>query len=102
MLVNRPLAYVADAVIAVVLAPRCAACAIPLESPTRGPVCNACWTEVACVPPPLHDSSQSGAIQSAQSAGRYEGALRHIIHAFKYDGRRTLAVRLGAMMRAAG
>ncbi|HEU4690443.1 MAG TPA: ComF family protein [Vicinamibacterales bacterium] len=102
MPVNRPLADVADALIAVVLAPRCAACAIPLESPTRGPVCAACWAEVACVPRPLHDSSQSGAIDRSQSAGRYEGALRHIIHAFKYEGRRTLGVRLGAVMRQAG
>ena len=37
-----------------------------------------------------------------RSAGRYEGALRHIIHAFKYEGRRTLGMRLGAMMRDAG
>lgn len=36
------------------------------------------------------------------SAGRYEGALRDIIHAFKYEGRRTLADPLGAWMRASG
>jgi ComF family protein len=102
MPVNRPLGYVADALIAVILAPRCAACATPLESPTRGPVCAACWTAVACVPPPLHDTRQSAVIHKSQAAGRYEGALRHIIHALKYEGRRTLAVKLGAMMRQAG
>jgi ComF family protein len=36
------------------------------------------------------------------SAGRYEGALRDIIQAFKYEGRRTLADPLGAWMRASG
>jgi ComF family protein len=36
------------------------------------------------------------------SAGRYEGALREIIHAFKYEGRRSLANPLGAMVRDAG
>jgi ComF family protein len=99
--VNRPLTYVADALIAVVLAPRCAACAIPLESPMRGPVCAACWTEVACLPRPLRDR-ESDTIHRSLSAGRYEGALRHIIHAFKYEGRRTLGARLGTMMREAG
>jgi ComF family protein len=42
------------------------------------------------------------AIDDSRSAGLYEGALRQIIHAFKYEGRRTLAVRLGSKMREAG
>jgi ComF family protein len=98
---NRPLTYAVDALMAVVLAPRCAACAATLEFPSRGPVCDACWTEVTCLPPPPH-GSQSGAIDRSRSAGRYEGALRHIIHAFKYEGRRTLSIKLGDMMRQAG
>jgi ComF family protein len=36
------------------------------------------------------------------SAGRYEAALRDIIHAFKYEGRRSLADPLGGMLRDAG
>jgi ComF family protein len=32
----------------------------------------------------------------------YEGSLRAIIHAFKYDGRRSLARPLGALLRNAG
>jgi ComF family protein len=36
------------------------------------------------------------------SAGRYEGTLREIIHAFKYEGRRSLADPLGGMARDAG
>ena len=36
------------------------------------------------------------------SAGRYEGALRDVIHAFKYEGRRSLARPLGGMLRKAG
>lgn len=35
------------------------------------------------------------------SAGIYEGALREIIHAFKYEGRRSLADPLGGMLRDA-
>jgi ComF family protein len=32
----------------------------------------------------------------------YEGALRGIVHAFKYDGRRSLARPLGRLLREAG
>jgi ComF family protein len=96
---NR-LACTADALLAAVLAPRCAACSVSLEHPTRGPVCATCWAEVedltavAC--------PAQAAIDGSRSAGRYDGALRHIIHAFKYQGRRTLAVRLSALMQEAG
>jgi ComF family protein len=100
--VNRPLAYTVDALLAVILAPRCAACTTPLEFPTRGPVCKACWTEVACLPPPFHQITYSSAVSRSIAAGRYEGALRQIIHALKYDGRRTLAIRLAARMRQVG
>jgi ComF family protein len=37
-----------------------------------------------------------------RTAGDYEDALRDILHAFKYDGRRSLALPLGTMMREAG
>ena len=43
-----------------------------------------------------HDVSRSRAI------GAYEGALRSIVHAFKYEGRRSLARPLAALMRARG
>jgi len=36
------------------------------------------------------------------SAGRYEGPLREIIHAFKYEGRRSLADPLGSMLGDVG
>ena len=39
---------------------------------------------------------------AARAVGPYEGRLRDIIHAFKYDGRRTLARPLSALMRGAG
>lgn len=37
-----------------------------------------------------------------RSAGSYEGALRLVVHALKYDGRRGLAQPLGALMRSRG
>jgi ComF family protein len=36
------------------------------------------------------------------SSGRYEGALRDVIHAFKYQGRRSLADPLGRLLRDTG
>ena len=71
-----------DALIAVTLAPRCAACAVPLDAPSDGPVCSRCW------------------IDARAGAGLYDGALRGIIHAFKYEGRRSLAKPLAAFLRA--
>ena len=64
--------------LAATLAPRCAACAGALDAPLEGPVCPWCWQEATA------------------AAGRYDGALRQIIHAFKYEGRRSLARPLGA------
>lgn len=42
------------------------------------------------------------AIDRARAIGQYEGALRAILHALKYEGRRSLARPLGAMMRHRG
>ena len=41
-------------------------------------------------------------IDRARAIGAYDGALRAIIHALKYDGRRSLARPLGALMRERG
>jgi ComF family protein len=43
-----------------------------------------------------------GRVDAARAAGEYEGTLREILHAFKYEGRRVLAGPLAAMLRAAG
>jgi ComF family protein len=99
---REALTFAVDALVAVVLAPRCAACTALLEHPTRGPVCDVCWTSVDRRSPPRSRLTGATVIDDARSAGLYQGPLRHIIHAFKYEGRRTLAARLGARMREAG
>ena len=71
-----------NSLLAVTLAPRCAACDRALDDPLESPVCPWCWQEAMA------------------AAGRYDGALRQIVHAFKYEGRRSLARPLGAMLRA--
>ena len=70
-----------DALLAATLAPACACCHRALEAATQGPVCQRCWDEARA------------------ATGRYEGALRNILHAFKYEGRRSLAVPLGGLLR---
>jgi ComF family protein len=70
----------AEAIVAIVLAPACVACERVLEAPLAGPACAAC----------LDDARRAG--------GHYDGALRLMIHAFKYDGRRSLARPLAAII----
>jgi ComF family protein len=118
-------------VLSVVFAPACAACDRPLECPTRGPVCERCWGSILALTPPLCDACgdplttrridggpkgphyengnnctrcrrQKRVIVLTRAIGSYDGALRAIVHAFKYDGRRSLARRLGELMKVRG
>jgi predicted amidophosphoribosyltransferase len=41
-------------------------------------------------------------VTQSRAIGPYEGRLREIVHALKYDSRRSIAPRLASMMRAAG
>ena len=113
----------ADAVLAALLAPRCAVCAAVLEQPLDGAVCRACWARVARFTPPCCDhcgaplsSSRMaeahghrcrvctvalGAISAARSVGPFDGALADIVHALKYGRRPSVARVLGPLMRAA-
>ena len=112
----------ADALTSVILAPCCACCAQPLERPTRGAVCATCW---AAVPQPVRPLCQTcgdallparpagssrctrcvrtgRVISLGRSIGPYEGTLREILQAFKYEQRRSLAKPLGRLMASSG
>jgi ComF family protein len=113
-----------DAVLSVVLSPSCAACGELLLYPTRGPVCDACWASILPLTPPLCERCGDPLptwrilslplahcvrcrrvprpIDRARAIGAYDGALRAIVHALKYEGRRSLARPLGRMMRDRG
>ena len=112
-----------DGILAVLLSPECPVCTHPLEQPTRGAVCDRCWRSIRPLTPPLCDMCgdplwtwrqpantprcpqcrrMPRLVESARAAGVYEGALRTIVHALKYEGRRSLARPLGAMMLARG
>ena len=111
-----------DAILAVVWAPRCAACDDPLDAPTRGVVCRSCWRRILAIASPVcghcgvagatadtsaglrcADCRKTGGPPTARrAAGVHAGTLRAIIHAFKYDGRRSLARPLAQRMQDAG
>jgi competence protein ComFC len=88
---------VVDAILAVALDASCAACGAPLEHPSRGPVCSVCWRSVDATIPCVFGVSE--AITDAQAIGLYDGALRSVIHALKYEGRRSLATPLAERIR---
>src|SRR5688572_21875367 len=113
-----------DSVLSVLLAPSCAACSQLLEQPTHGPVCQSCWQSILPLTPPLCDRCGDplpawraisiplarcprcrrgrSHVDRARAIGGYDGAPRAIVHALKYEGRRSLARPLAAMMRARG
>jgi ComF family protein len=104
-----------DAALSILLAPACAACQRLLDRPSRGCVCEACWSSVSLITPPVCERCgdplpraydlcrrcrrMPRAIDRGRAAGHYQDALRDIIHAFKYEGRRSLAHPLAALMR---
>jgi ComF family protein len=113
----------ADAVLAAVLAPRCAICADVLERPLDGAVCASCWARVTRFTPPccvlcgaplasarVADTRGSrcgvctvglGAIRAARAVGPFEGALADIVHALKYGRRPSIAGAFGPLLRQA-
>ena len=95
---NNIVALAADAVMAVVFAPACASCASVLESPLDGPVCSACWRGIGPLPLPWVPPPPS-AIDAAAAAAAFDGTLRNIIHAWKFERRQTLGGPLAAIVR---
>jgi ComF family protein len=118
------LRFTVDALLSVVLAPACASCAKLLEQPTRGPVCSVCWRSIRPLTPPLCDRCGDPLatwraisrplavcarcrrarpmVTRARAIGAHDGALRAIVHALKYEGRRSLARPLARLMRQRG
>jgi ComF family protein len=80
------------------MAPACASCGSVLEAPLDGPVCPACW-EAVVITPLSWRASGATPLDSVLSAGPYDGALRDIIHAWKFDPRQSLARPLAAIVR---
>jgi ComF family protein len=106
--------------LAAALSAPCAVCARVTDTPLAGPVCTACWSSLRIVAPPICERcgyplargrdataarvASCGACRSLhaldmlRAPGVYEGALRDIVHAFKYTARRSLARPLAALI----
>jgi ComF family protein len=65
-------------------------------------VCEVCWAHVGRSPGLVVRFEAPHPIAWAAAVDDYDGRLKDIIHALKYDRRRSIAPRLGALMRARG
>ena len=82
--------------------PPCAACAQALRHPLDGAVCDHCWASIRSgVALNEHLHGRHG-VDWIGAVDLYEGRLRDIIHALKYERRRSIARPLGALMRTSG
>ena len=84
----------ADTFLAFLLAPPCAVCRFVIAQPLSGAVCDRCWNAIAA----CHSPFALPLISRASAAGLYDGTLRDVIHALKYDRRRSIAPRLAQLM----
>ena len=106
---------IVDSLIATVFAPVCVSCAQVLETPTRSPACDRCWQNLRHYTPPWcsrcgaplarpdapHECLPAGsAVRALRALGPYEGVLRDLLHALKFDRRRSLAVPLGSRLQS--
>ena len=96
------MATLADALIATVFAPVCLSCARVLDAPTRSPVCDTCWARIGRFVAPAGDLGPlSTTLSHVRAVGPFDDVLRDVIHGLKFQGRRTLAARLGPLLREA-
>ena len=123
MTIASTVRHLSDGLLAVAWGLRCAACDAPLEHPTRGVVCAGCWSRIqlierlfceTCGLPGGEDTFlddvvwQCGVCRAdatrmrRRAAGLYDGTLRAVVHALKYDGRLSLAPPLAGMMCQVG
>ncbi len=65
-------------------------------------MCENCWDGVGSSPALDEQFAAGHAISRLVAVGAYDGRLKDIIHALKYDRRRSISPRLGAMMRERG
>jgi ComF family protein len=103
------------------LAPACPACACLLDRPLSHMICDSCWGAIPRLGARLcarcgDELARARVLDDlcgrcrrrpppysvARSAGRYDGSLRELVHAFKFQKRRLLAEPLGSLMRDAG
>ena len=65
-------------------------------------MCEACWASLRHAHAPDVRFDASCALSWAAAVAAYDGRMKDIIHALKYDRRRSISPRLGALMRECG
>jgi ComF family protein len=95
----------------------CPVCGSTLAEGRRDPLCGACWTAIPRLDPPCCERcgvplaaggpracgacvANPPAWDWARAGADYAGVIREAIHAFKFEGRRTLARPLAALVLA--
>jgi ComF family protein len=117
MILARMAKACANAAVSALLAPACASCNAVLHSPIDGCVCRKCWANIRRMPLPICDAcgdptaglpicerclAPSRLVSRARAIGEYDGTLRDVIHAMKYQRRFSIAQGLAELMRDAG
>ena len=91
-----------DSLLSTLFEPPCAGCRQRLLQPLDGAVCAECWTALRLAPA-LVDQLRSGdGVDWSCAVDRYDGRMKEIIHALKYERRRSIAPPLGELMRTTG
>ena len=121
---RSPLVSISDAIACTCLPASCALCGCPLPRISSVPICNACWTEIpvhsepvcrrcgdSLDMPPVEGSASSQLCRTCRLAppkfaravafGTYDGRMRALIHALKYDRMHPAARGLGSMLAEA-
>jgi ComF family protein len=116
-LVASAMRHAVDPVLAVVFPSACPQCLSLLDHPSRGPLCDGCWTALprhqgpmcACGTPLWGATAVCGRcrrglspFERGFSVGPYVGGLRVLIHELKFRGRRRVAARLAEAIVADG
>lgn len=62
-------------------------------------MCEACWSHLRLAAPLIEHYPSTHALSVACAVDHYDGRMKEIIHALKYERRRSIAPPLGALMR---
>jgi ComF family protein len=92
----------ANLVLNALFEPPCAACQAPLQHPLAGAVCEACWAGIRASGRLDERFDRTHAVTWLTAVHAYDGRMKDVIHALKYDRRRSISPRLGALMRERG
>ena len=65
-------------------------------------MCGACWASLGAAPPIEERFDPPHAMTWSMAVDAYDGRMKEIIHALKYDRRRSISPRLGGLMRVRG